>query len=380
MYKTFFTLIVLLSGFAAGFAQKEEENSPKSSVVGGQTVYSASIPYQPRQIDEKKYNQKKEKKSKKDLSAKDKAQFAENALSNNGEIQIIKIPIFISDQKGMPIADLKRSDFKLSIDGIEREILSFEAGEQSLNLLLVLDTNPSTAHQPEEVQNFTVNLIESLKPSDRLQIIKFNAEVTALTEPTNDRQTLKKSVKKIKTGDGTSLYDALQTIFRKYVGSSADEQKTIILLTDGVDTTSLKANYITSLTEAEKSAAAVFPFYLDTLENIGKTVKPTPSSVFFPIIGGQPPLSKEDYELGKFYLTDVAAISGRRIFAVKNLSAVNKKDFESALQLLKPQYYISFNSSGGTENLLKRKQVKVRINRPNLIVRTRGSYIAAEKN
>jgi len=198
-----------------------------------------------------------------------------------------------------------------------------------------------------------------------------------LGEATDDAKLLQKAVKKVRMGGGTSIYEAIKTINKKYLAAAA-EPPLIILLTDGVDTTSQKASYISSLVEAEKNGAVVFPLYFDSYEFFKKT------SAAFPLSGfgintpqNSAGLTKAEYDLGRAYLQDIAALSGGRTFAVRNLPEIKKEDFETALKIMNPQYYISINVTQ-TSGAFERKQIKVRVNRPNLTVLARGSYVTGE--
>jgi VWFA-related protein len=361
MYKTIFTLILLISSFSLIFAQEKIEKPD----ISGQPDFSESTPYQPREFTDNDSKKKKVKKQSKNAPAN-------AALSTVGD-KIIKIPIFVYDRKDNPVTDLKDSDIKLYIDGQEQEFSDFEIVKKPRNILLILDTSPSTAYKKDTLRDFALKLIESLNRDDKLQIIEFNENLYILNKPTSDANILKKAVKKIEVGGGTSLYDSLQTIFKKNL-NAADEQQSIILFTDGVDTTSLKSDYLTSLVEAEKYGAVIFPFYFDTYEYWQKNNPTLPVSGYDINTPQNIELTKQEYELGRMYLRDIATLSGGRIFVVKNLTQLEKKDFETALKFINPQYNISITLKVNEPNF-QRKQLKVRVNRPNLIIQTRGSLI-----
>jgi hypothetical protein len=57
---------------------------------------------------------------------------------------------------------------------------------------------------------------------------------------------------------------------------------------------------------------------------------------------------------------------------LKNLAALKKEDFEAALGFIRPPYYVSFNAAENAA-AFQRKQLKVRVMRPDLIVQPRGN-------
>jgi VWFA-related protein len=369
MHKAFLALTVFICGSVFIPAQeKPVDRNPASP-----NDYSESMPYEPRIVTSS--GSKTKKKSKKDSDEK-KAEQSENELpaSPVNGAKTIRIPVFVYDRNGKPVTDLQNSDIKVFIDEKETEIAAFDKSKAALNILLLLDTSPSTAYNDDDLKNVVSEMVKTLKPDDRLQIIKFNQELVVLTEPANNAEVFQKAIKKIKVGGGTSLYDAIRTINREYLSSNA-EKPIIILLTDGVDTTSRKANYITSLVEAEKMGAVIFPFYFDSYEYFQKNkprIPPIPLRVLSsPLLVGA---SKEEYEIGRAYLEDIAALSGGKAFALKNLSEIKKEDFEGAFKSINPQYYISITAADSA-SAFERKKIKIRVNRPNLIVRGRGSFI-----
>jgi len=386
MNKIFIALLISLFSLTASFAQNGAA-SPSNSGAAQSSNYSESSSYQPR-VFEKDSKPKKDKKPKKNAEAdkgatKEKSAAEDiNGLPDDGVDALVKIPVFIYDRTGKPVKDLKNTDFTLLINGKEQEIAAIETTEKPLDILLIVDTSPSFSFesksdddQSNRMRNFTSKLIETLKPEDKVQIAQFNSTLTILNEPTSDRAVLAKVVKQFRGDNGTSLYDALQRIEQKYL-ISGGELRIVLLLTDAVDTTSRTATYRTSLVEAEKKNAVFFPFYIDTYVDQSKMNKNSSSSMNIPLLNTQTHRSlEEEYALGRAYLTDLAALSGGRTFVVKNLSTINKTDFEYSLKLIKPQYYLSFKPER-TGVQPERKQLVVRVNRPNLIVQTRGSYIA----
>jgi VWFA-related protein len=263
------------------------------------------------------------------------------------EFGLINIPISVFDKNSQPFMGLQKTDFKIFINDAEQEIAAFSTEEQPLNLILILDISPSLAFEFDDLKNFASSVAASLQPQDKIQIITFDEKVRILTELTGDRQTIDKAVKKINFGDGTSVYEAIKSIFKNQI-NIIEGRKTIVLLTDGVDTTSRKATYESSLTEAEKSDAVIFPFYIDSSKNFLKTS--TKGKKTFPgtgaidqvlndILSGQSqPVgsTKAEYELGKQYLLDLAALSGGKALEVKNLSAIKIENFINILNVLNP--------------------------------------------
>ncbi|HEX8267466.1 MAG TPA: VWA domain-containing protein [Pyrinomonadaceae bacterium] len=381
----------LISSFAViltcglGFGQENSAAKVGNPPPVAQINYSESTPYQPFKFEQPEVKNKKKSKSNKN-SDNNQQSAASGSLSNveSGGIapageKAFKISVSVFNRNGNPVANLTKSDFKVFINDREQEISDFEiATSEPLNVFLILDVSPSTSNSIEDIKRFATELTAVLKPEDKIQIIRFDYNVKILCELTNDRNLIEKAIKKLDWGDGTSLYDAIHIVLQKSVNSNGG-RKAVVLLSDGVDTTSHKQSYETSLIAAEKSDALFFTFFLDTYQDSGK-IKISPGGFPFPLPGGiaQRPrgMDKRDYEIGKQYMVDLSWLSGGKAFEIMKISELKKADFVNIPTVIKPQYTIGINlpNTANTE----RRQVKVRVNRPNLKIEARGSLIVGD--
>ncbi len=332
--------------------------------------YSESADYSPRKVSEEKPKSKKSK-----IKNSKQSDKSDNALpKTTGENNVIRIPVSVFNSKNLFVKGLEIADFKVFVNEQEQKISSFSSEIQPLNLVLVLDTSPSSAYKIEDIKKFALNLAAGLEPQDKIQLIEFNGKVKVHTELTNDRQIIGKSIKKLKIGDGTSLYDAVQSIFQNQI-KLLTGNKTVILLTDAIDTTSLTSDYENSLAEVEKNDAVVFPFYLDNYgadSKMADVIISAPNQPFR--TSKQPLLTKAEYETGRQYLIDLASLSGGSAIEVKKLENLTVVELGDILVFLKSQYFLTVDLRN-TNDLLLRGKIKVRVNRPNLIVKSRASYV-----
>jgi VWFA-related protein len=298
------------------------------------------------------------------------------------ETNLITIPVSVFDRNGLYIPNLRQSDFKIFEDGKEQEIAYFGTSDKPFTVILLIDTSPSTAYKIEEIQNAAIAFTNQLKPQDNVMVVEFDANVHVLTEATNDRQKIHKAIRKADFGDGTSLYDAVYFSLTKGL-SKIEGRKAIVLFTDGVDTASYKNDYDSTLLEAGESDALIFPIYYNTyLSNLGIGNGGVMSSPFpFPGAGnsGARGTSSSEYALGRKYLEDLAADTGGRVFRPEATPGGLTAAFEGIAEELRRQYNIGYYPNEEGQAGL-RKQIKVRVNRPNLVVRSRDSYIGGANN
>lgn len=287
------------------------------------------------------------------------------------DTNLITIPVSVYDRDGLYIPNLQQTDFKIFENGIEQEIAYFGSSDKPFTVVLLLDTSPSTEYKIEEIQRAATAFVNQLKPQDSVMVIEFDENIHVLTEATSDRQKIYKAIKKADFGGGTSIYDAVDFSLKKRLGK-VQGRKAIVLFTDGVDTTSSKTTYERSLDMAEIADALIFPIYYNTFfdnrrNNGGGWGSPYPGI-------NAPGTTEEEYVVGKKYLEELSEVTGGRIFRPDSTPGGLTAAFEGIAEELRRQYSIGYipqeeGKSG------ERKQIKVRVNRPNLNIRARDSYI-----
>src|SRR5689334_23951110 len=98
-------------------------------------------------------------------------------------------------------------------------------------------------------------------------VIAFNDKIRVLSEPTNDRFVLRDAIRDTEAGSGTRLYDAVDLVINQYF-NGIEGRKALVLFTDGVDTTSNRADYDTTLRDAEELDALIYPVEYDTYSDM----------------------------------------------------------------------------------------------------------------
>lgn len=286
------------------------------------------------------------------------------------DTSLVTIPVSVFDRNGLYIPNLLQSDFKIFEDDAEQEIAYFGTADKPFTVILLIDTSPSTAYKIEEIRTAAGAFVNQLKAEDRIMVIEFDENIHVLTEATGDRKKIYKAIGRADFGYGTSLYDAVDFSLRKRL-SKIDGRRAVVLFTDGVDTTSDDAGYDTTLAFAEEANALFFPIYYNTFsDNSFGNGPPLPGGRIGSQIGTRP----QDYALGKKYLTELADYTGGRVFRPEATPGGLTAAFEGIAEELRRQYNIGYiPKEAGAAG--QRKRIKVRVSRPNLVLRSRDSYI-----
>jgi Ca-activated chloride channel homolog len=292
---------------------------------------------------------------------------------------LISIPVTISKKDGLYVPSLSKQNFQIFEDGKEQEIAYFNSTDKPFTAVLVIDVSQSTALKIEQIQNGALAFVEQLLPEDKVMVISFDAGVNTLLEFSSDKAAIEKAIRKIRFGGGTSLYDAVETSLGKKL-QKVEGKKAVILFTDGVDSTSFRSNYQSTLADAAESEAVIFPIYLNTfldligIGNGGNGPMSAPSGMPSGLGGGQIRQVKEAYATGRRYLQDLASATGGRVFKPENSENSLIKAFAGIAEELRSQYEVGYYSNNESVSG-DVKRIKIRVSRPNLIIRNRDSYV-----
>lgn len=306
------------------------------------------------------------------------------------ETTLVTIPVSVTDRDGRYIPNLSKEDFRIYENGVEQKVAYFAPVEKPFTVALVIDTSNSTRFRLDEIQDAAIAFVNQLRPDDRVMVVAFAEHVRVLSEPTSDRNALRNAIKRVSNGGGTSLYDAVDFVINQRL-NRIEGRKAIVLFTDGVDTTSRIATYQGNLHDAEELDALIYPVQYNTFEemNAGQRNKSSSDSVVGVLVGilsggkvrsgnsggGMRGSTREDYERADRYLGDLAEHTGARRYRADNTQNL-EHSFSMVAEELRRQYGIGYYPQTVAQNG-ERREVKVRVNRPNMIVRARESYVAA---
>jgi VWFA-related protein len=308
---------------------------------------------------------------------------------------LVTIPVSIMDRDGRFIPDLRKEDFRIFEDGVEQEVAYFAEVEKPFTVALVLDTSGSTQFKLEDIQDAAIAFVQQLRPEDRVLVVSFDDDIRFLAEATSDRRLLTSAIRRTRTGGGTKLYDAVDRVIKQRL-ERIEGRKAIVLFTDGVDTTSKRASYASNVRDAEELDALIYPVQYDTYTDqrgsgggggwpgAGSRLPDIFGLPFpFPIPGGGgrrgggggggPGTSREDYRTAERYLREMAERTGGRLYRADNLRYLEQA-FSDVAEELRRQYSLGYYPQKQTQ-ASERRQLKVRVKRPNLVVRARDSYI-----
>ena len=188
-------------------------------------------------------------------------------------VRLVNVFTTVTDSRGAPVADLNKDDFQLFEDGVPQTIKVFEKESAiPLSIALAIDTSPSTMRDFKLETTSARRFVHSiLRNEDRLSVFEVTENIDQMTRFTSDLRTIEHGIDSLKTGPGTSIYDAIFLCSEALL--DREGRKVLVLITDGGDTTS-KADYNSALRRAQQAEAIVYsiivvPVEADAGRNLG---------------------------------------------------------------------------------------------------------------
>ncbi len=316
------------------------------------------------------------------------------------DTEVVTIPVKVTTRGGRLVSGLKKEDFQVFEEKTEQEIAFFSDEQQPFTVALVLDMSYSTTFKIDEIQFAAMEFVKQLRENDKVMVVSFDEHVHFLSQPTSDREVLRKAIYSTKVASGTSLYDAVDSIINNRL-SKIQGRKAIVLFTDGVDTTSRRTFSNKNLRDAQEFDALIYPIQYDTFADVQRmknqpvNLPPTqpspipsknPSPFPFPLptggvggvgTAGTQGTSPEDYKKADEYLTEMANRTSGRIYQAQtttNLAKAFSNIADELRSFYSLGYYPKEKGKAG-----ERRSVKVKVNQDGVAIRARDAYIVGGK-
>ena len=303
------------------------------------------------------------------------------------DTSLVTVPVTVLDRNGRYVPQLRRENFRIYENGQEQKIAYFATTDSPFSVVLLIDTSGSTQWRLDDIQDAAINFVGKLKLSDSVMVMSFDDRIKVECKATTDRDVITKAIRRTRTGGGTRLYDAVEDILKKQL-QTIPGRKAVVLFTDGVDTTSRRASYESTVRLAEESDAPIYVVDYDTsgfgTGGVHAPGLPSGRGTIFGIpiptpgipgrTGGAMP---GDYRLAVRYLRALSNATGGRFYSGDSLFGIAQA-FTWIAEELGRQYSLGYYPVK-TGKAGERREIKVKTTDAGLVVKARDSYIYTEK-
>ena len=341
------------------------------------------------------------------VSAQDPQDSGTESFRFRSGVELINVTATVSDGNGRFVSGLRKEQFRVFEDDIEREITHFTSERVPVSLGIVLDTSGSMEGEKmlaakQALQRF---LFELLGPEDEVFLYRFDSRPVRLHGWTTDRERIAAEIRRIQPRGATTLYDAVAEAV-PLASTGRHRKKALLVISDGNDTSSyarlgevkkliresevlVYAIGIDSMTYGT-SRRSIFPSMGTILEQRRPVPRP------FPIPGGPQPrpvpggprfpprypppgpsqprvVQRGDEPVNLGALRELTDDSGGRTELIRQPRDLNPATAGIADELSK-QYFLGYPATGVRDG--RWRSIRVEVDNRSYVVRARRGYVA----
>jgi len=301
---------------------------------------------------------------------------------------LVTVPVSVIDRYGRYVPLLRREQFRITENGVEQKIAYFATTDAPFSVVLLIDTSGSTQLRLDDIQKAAIEFVDKLKATDSVMVMSFDDRIEVQCKATTDREEIRKAIRRTRTGGGTRLYDAVDDILKKQL-ATIPGRKAVVLFTDGVDTTSHRASYESTVRAAQESDAPIYSVDYDTsgANSVGLPIPGGRGTVVgrVPILipgrgvpGNTRGSTEREYKRAVAYLHELADGTGGRFYSGDSMFGIAQA-FKWIAEELGRQYSLGYYPTAPGKDG-ERRQIKVKVTESDLVVKARDSYIYSDKS
>jgi len=289
--------------------------------------------------------------------AQERQEPAGQSLIFRSALDLVTIQASVRDHRGRIVSGLTSDDFEVRDNGAPRPILSLRSDRQSpLSLAILVDMSGSMRIGPKIAmarQAYAAVLARLHQGQDEVAVFTFDASLHERHDFTRDLPALKDALTEFEPFGTTSLYDATGAAARRLAARSATH-KAIIVLTDGIDTSSaMSAREVSGLASS-----------IDVPVFVVATVPSVDQRLMLEAADRATPSDAAD-------LRDLSEWTGGQ-FVFASTFVETTLAASSLIDDLRQQYVLAIEAADSHEW----RRLDVRVKRPSTVVKARSGYFA----
>lgn len=191
-------------------------------------------------------------------------------------VEYVSVLFTVLDKKNHYVTNLREADFTVYEDDTPQTIRIFRAEtDLPLRIALLIDASTSITASLKFEQDAAIRFLQAILRAgkDKALLVTFDSNLEFVQDFSDDMDLLARTIRDIRAGGGTALYDAVyRTCREKLSAPRGDFRNVIILITDGEDNDS-RVQSLTKVVEAAQRVEAT----IHTIST-NSTGTPSPSS------------------------------------------------------------------------------------------------------
>ncbi len=153
------------------------------------------------------------------------------------DIQVVQIPVTVTDRLDRPVRGLRKESFQLFEDNVEQKVAYLSMEEAPASVGIIFDASGSMRNKIETSVAAVDQFFQTDLPGDEFLVVKFSTLPYLLTGFTADTQTISGALHATQAQGWTALYDAIYLGIQK-MKVSKNPRRALLILSDGGDNNS----------------------------------------------------------------------------------------------------------------------------------------------
>ena len=258
------------------------------------------------------------------------------------DVEMVLVPVTVTDTQNHPVVDLAESNFKLFEGDTEKKIQYFSSEDEPLSVGILVDLSSSMANKIASVREATTEFFNNANPSDDYFVITFADKPKVLADTTQSFERIQAALGAAQPKGNTALADAIYMGLAK-LKKARYSRKALLVISDGGDNNSRHS-----------------------LRQIKKIARESDVQIYAIDICDAPTIlltEKLEQRFGRQWLTQVTESTGGRTIALDNPDGIPDAAARASREL-RNQYVLGYRPPPATENHKFRK-IRVRVSRSN---------------
>jgi Ca-activated chloride channel family protein len=273
------------------------------------------------------------------------------------DVNLVLVPVTVTDVKNHPVLDLQKENFSLFEAANEQKIQSVTAEDAPLSVGLLVDLSSSMANKIDAVREAVAQFFKNANPEDDYFVITFADRPKLLADTTQSIETIESNLAQTKPKGNTALSDAIYMGVSK-LRRAKYSRKALVIISDGGDNNSRHSlRQVKNM--ARESDAQIYA--IDVCD--------TPSLLL---------TKKLEERFGRQWLTQVTESTGGRTLVVDDPAGIPEAAARASVEL-RNQYVLGYHPADAKQDGKWRK-ITVRVTRSARLlpmqVHYRTGYIA----
>jgi Ca-activated chloride channel family protein len=254
-------------------------------------------------------------------------------------VQLALVNVTVTDPNGRLVTGLERDNFYVFEDGVAQEIVNFSSEDVPISIGIVLDMSGSMSDKVDKARQAAVQFLRTANPRDEFFLVSINDRAELTTRFTSSIEELQNQMLFTKAKGETALLDGIYLGLNQ-MRLARNGKRALLIISDGGDNHSRysESDIRNFVKEADCQLYSIGVF---DANDMGRTLE-------------------EQY--GPTLLSEIAELSGGRVFPVANLNDLPDIAAKIGTEL-RNQYVLGYKPSDARHDGTWRK-VKVKLKPP----------------